>query len=246
MDRSLPASEDDERALRGLRSTCLLCIADHYEPMRNGASPEMGRRRVNAWLRRYPRLFSGFRDSDGRAPRHTFFYPIEEYDPECLDSLAALCRAGYGEVEIHLHHDRDHAENLRQSLTEFKELLSIRHGLLARDRKTGEVAFGFIHGNWCSDNSGCNGRWCGVNNELDVLRETGCYADFTFPSYPSQTQPRTINSIYYAVDDPERPRSHDTGTRRRSGTAARPGTHADPRAADAGLGAAAMGYPSPG
>src|SRR5262249_9438468 len=46
----------------------------------------------------------------------------------------------------------------------------------------------------------------------DVLRETGCYADFTLPSAPSRTQTRKINSIYYAVDDPLRPRSHDTGT----------------------------------
>ena len=61
------------------------------------------------------------------------------------------------------------------------------------------------------DNSRPDGRWCGVNNELDVLRETGCYADFTFPSAPSPTQPRKINSIYYAVDDPGCPRSHDRG-----------------------------------
>jgi hypothetical protein len=50
-----------------------------------------------------------------------------------------------------------------------------------------------------------------VNNELDVLRETGCYADFTLPSAPSETQTRKINSIYWAVDDPNQPKSHDTG-----------------------------------
>jgi hypothetical protein len=53
---------------------------------------------------------------------------------------------------------------------------------------------------------------CGVNNELDVLRETGCYADFTMPSCPSPCQTRKINSIYYAIDDPQRPKSHDTGS----------------------------------
>jgi hypothetical protein len=52
---------------------------------------------------------------------------------------------------------------------------------------------------------------CGVNNELDVLHETGCYADFTLPSYPDVTQTRKINSIYYACDDPLRPKSHDRG-----------------------------------
>src|SRR5262249_40077260 len=56
-----------------------------------------------------------------------------------------------------------------------------------------------------------DGRWCGVNDELIVLKGCGCYADFTFPSAPSDTQPATVNSIYYATDDPLRPKSHDTG-----------------------------------
>jgi hypothetical protein len=189
----------------------LLCVADHYEPKWGGASPEQARARVDRWVRDYPRLFGEFRDSDGRPPRHTFFYPLEEYEPEHLDDLAALCRAGFGEVEVHLHHDRDEPEPLRRRLVEYKEMLDRRHGLLARDRETGELAYGFIHGNWALDNSRPDGRWCGVNNELDILRQTGCYADFTLPSAPSATQTRKINSIYYAVDDPERPKSHDTG-----------------------------------
>src|SRR5438046_2065176 len=78
-------------------------------------------------------------------------------------------------------------------------------------RTTGEVSYGFIHGNWALDNARSDRRWCGVNNELDVLRETGCYADFTLPSAPSETQTRKVNSIYWAVDDPARPKSHDTG-----------------------------------
>jgi len=189
----------------------LICIADHFEPRCGGASSEVARARVERWVRDYPAKFAGFRDSDGRTPRHTFFFPIEEYDSEHLDALTGLCRAGFGEVELHLHHDNDTAENLRAALLEARELFSRRHGLLSRDRRSGRCAYGFIHGNWALDNSRPDGRWCGVNNELDVLRETGCYADFTFPSAPSRTQPRKINSIYYAVDDPDRPRSHDRG-----------------------------------
>ncbi len=189
----------------------LLCIADHYEPQWGRPGPDVARRRVEAWTREYPRLFGEFRDADGRPPRHTFFFPIDEYDPEHVDALAELCRAGFGEVEIHLHHDGETAESLRERLLAFKELFAARHGVLARDRGTGELAYGFVHGNWALDNSRPDGRWCGVNNELDVLRETGCYADFTLPSAPSPTQTRKVNSIYYAVDDPRRPKSHDTG-----------------------------------
>lgn len=189
----------------------LLCVADHYEPKHGGVGPEQANERVEAWAREYPRLFGGFRDSDGRPPRHTFFYPIEEYEPEYLDSLADLCRSGFGEVEVHLHHHDDTAENLRRSLLDFKETLSRRHGLLARDPETGEPVFAFIHGNWALDNSHPDGLWCGVNNELDVLREAGCYVDMTMPSAPHATQTSTVNRIYYAVDDPRRPKSHDRG-----------------------------------
>ena len=90
-------------------------------------------------------------------------------------------------------------------------MLAKEHGQLARDRVSGELKYGFVHGDWALDNSRPDGRCCGVNNELDVLRETGCYADFTMPSAPSVTQTSKINSIYYAVDDPERPKSHNRG-----------------------------------
>jgi hypothetical protein len=189
----------------------LLCVADHYEPKEDRPDPAKSWARVSRWVEDYPRQFGAFRDSDGRPPRHTFFYPAEEYEPEYLDALAALCRQGYGEVEVHLHHDNDTADNLRVTLKDFVDLLSLRHGLLSRQRRTGELAYGFIHGNWALDNSRPDGKYCGVNNELDVLRETGCYADFTLPSAPSAAQTRTINRIYYAVDDPQHPCSHDTG-----------------------------------
>jgi hypothetical protein len=193
----------------------ILAVCDHYEPKRGNASMEVARRRVRQWVEDYPRLFGQFRDSDGVCPQHTFFYPADEYEPELVDRVAELCRNKdgnrFGEVEIHLHHDNDTAENLRKTLLDFKRTLAERHGCLSRDKETGEVVYGFIHGNWALDNSRCDGRKCGVNNELDVLRETGCYADFTLPSAPSETQTRKINSIYWAVDDPQRPKSHDSG-----------------------------------
>ena len=189
----------------------LLCIADHFEPQQHKPPPHVASARVARWVGDYPRQFSSFHDSDGQTPRHTFFYPEEEYEPDYLDALAELCQAGYGEVEVHLHHDNDTGENLRRTLLRFKETLSSRHGLFPRRRDTGEVMYCFVHGNWALDNSRPDGRHCGVNNEIDVLRETGCYADFTLPSAPSAAQTSTINRIYYAVDDPRRPKSHDQG-----------------------------------
>ena len=167
--------------------------------------------RVDRWVRSYPRVTAGHRDSDGMPPRHTFFYPAEQYAPELLDRLAVLVHGGWGEVEVHLHHDQDSSAGLREKIEEFKARL-LSHGLLGRDVSSGEVRYGFIHGNWALDNSGAGGRWCGVRNELKVLRETGCYADFTLPSAPSITQTRKINAIYYATGDPGKAKGHDTGT----------------------------------
>ena len=171
----------------------------------------IARARVERWTHDYPKNLGDYTDSDGRPPRQTFFYPLEEYEPEFLDALAELCRQGYGEVEVHLHHDNDTAENMRRVLLGYKHRLAEQHGLLARHRETGEIAYSFIHGNWALCNSRPDGCWCGVNNELDILRETGCYADLTMPSAPHPTQTRTINGIYYASDCPGRTRSHECG-----------------------------------
>lgn len=195
----------------------LFCFVDHFEPMYQRPSYEVECRRVERWRQEYPRLCAGLADADGRAPVHTFFYPEEEYRPEHIDALVELCRAGYGEIEVHLHHDNDTEAGLRDKLRRFTGLLAERHDALPRDAASGEPRWAFIHGNWALDNAHPSGRHCGVDNELIVLREEGCYADFTLPSAPDPCQTSTINSIYYATDDPHRPKSHDHGTPVRAG-----------------------------
>lgn len=213
--RGLPLATIGRLAASGWRGPprplhVLICIADHFEPKRENPPPNVARARVDRWRSEYPLVAARYSDSRGQSPQHTFFFPAEEYEPEHLDSLAAVARQGFGDVEVHLHHDNDTSDHLRQTLTEFAATLSQRHGLLERD-EAGRVTYGFIHGNWALDNSRPDGRWCGVNDELTVLRETGCYADFTMPSAPALCQTSTVNSIYYASDDPRQPKSHDRG-----------------------------------
>lgn len=187
------------------------CICDHFEPYWSGADPTTARGRIKRWIKEYPKIAARFPDSDGMILKYSFFYPEEEYTFEDMQPLAELCRAGFGEVEIHLHHDNDTSQNLRRVLTGYKSTLYERHGLLSVDTESGAVSYGFIHGNWALDNSRSDRRWCGVNDELTVLRQTGCYADFTMPSALFGTQTRKINSIYRAVDDPLKPKSHNSG-----------------------------------
>jgi len=186
-----------------------LLLADHFEPLWRGASSQTAINRVQFWSQKWPEIARGHRDHIGRSAQYTFFYPEEQYDPQLLDLLAEMKDLGVGDVEVHLHHDRDTEAAFVDRLGRFLEALSARHGLL---RRHGErIVFGFIHGNWALDNSRPDGRHCGLNNEISLLSKLGCYADFTLPAAPHKAQTRTVNTIYWATDDPERPRSHERG-----------------------------------
>ena len=189
----------------------LFTICDHFEPYWNNVNDWVALNRVDTWITEYPKIASNHKDSLGRHPRYCFFYPIEEYHPDLMNRLAFICKRGFGEVEIHLHHDNDTGENLRHTILNYKAILFNVHGLLCKSKFSSEIKYGFVHGNWALDNSRPDGKWCGVNNEISILEETGCYADFTMPSAPDITQTRTVNSIYYAIDDPIAPKSHDKG-----------------------------------
>lgn len=188
-----------------------ITICDHFEPLWQQASYNKGLRRIERWCQILPELVSKHKDADGCHPKYTFFYPIEEYQHEYLLSLAQLKKHGIGEVEVHLHHDKDNADNLRKTIIEFKNKLFFDYGLLCQNKQTNEIGYGFIHGNWALDNARKDGRWCGVNNELTILQDTGCYADFTLPSAPDHTQTMKINSIYNAIDNPNSAKSHNFG-----------------------------------
>lgn len=193
----------------------MFALCDHFEPLWHGATRAQGRRRVERWSSGYPALARDFRDADGLAPRHSFFFPGEQYDPVVLDQLGELARAGLGEVELHLHHDADTASGLRGDITSYVDAYA-RHGHLSRD-VDGKPRYAFIHGNWCLANSRSDGRYCGVDSELQVLFETGCYADFTFPSAPDETQPGIVNEIYWPTGDPAMARAHERGVPSRVG-----------------------------
>ena len=57
----------------------LFAFCDHYEPLHGGVSAEHGERRVIAWQEQYPKLADRYRDADGRPPRHSFFFPGEQF-----------------------------------------------------------------------------------------------------------------------------------------------------------------------
>lgn len=193
----------------------LFCTTDHYEPGTGRVSEEIERQRVSQLLEEYPRLVASHCDADGMRPKRTWFYPPHYHRYDALRQLAGLCKAGYGEIELHLHHGKtrpDTPENLQRTIECCLDEYS-RFGIFGRE--AGRIRYGFIHGDWALCNSR-GGRFCGVNNEIEILVRTGCYADFTFPS-GNEANPLQINSIYYAPEDVAAPGAHRRGRLARSG-----------------------------
>jgi hypothetical protein len=198
----------------------LFALCDHYEPLHGHATDDVGVARVDAWADGYPKLAAEFRDSDGRPPRHGFFFPGEEYRPHFLDQLAKLAKAGFGEVEFHLHHDGDTAATLAPRITQHLDTFT-KHGHISK--LNGKHRWAFIHGNWSLANSRPDGKWCGVDDELPMLHELGCYVDLTFPSAPDPCQPDKVDQIYWPTGDLTQRKSFQHGER------ARVGAHFDDR-----------------
>ena len=198
----------------------MIALADHFEP---AIVPGSGfaratrgeqERRVELWCREYPKLADRWRDSDGRPFNHTYFYPAEQYDRALIGHLAEHCHAGWGETEIHLHHGvgaPDTAESTRHQLLEFRDVLASDHGCLCYLDGSGSPRYAFVHGNFALANSAA-GRGCGVDNEMQVLAETGCYVDMTLPAgvfHPAQTG--KINSLYECALPMDRRAPHRRG-----------------------------------
>lgn len=188
-----------------------ITVTDHYEPLGRTGSIQIALKRVARWRDKWPRIANDApRDVTGQRPQYSFFYPQEEYQRELLDGIAEMVRLGVGDVEVHIHHKDEQRESFIQKITEFCCRLSEDHGLLRK--QNGRTVFGFIHGNWALDNSLPDGRLCGLNGEIALLRDLGCYADFTMPSLPSASQGRIVNQVYWCTANSDnRPKSFDTG-----------------------------------
>ena len=208
------------RHVPGGRVHLILALADHFEPAyvpgngRARAPYDEQERRMEFWCREYPQFADPWRDHEGRPLVHTYFYPAEQYDGNQIEQLADLCASGWGEIEIHLHHGLDtpdNAENTRLVLTEFRDLLAQRHSCLSYQPGSDIPRYAFVHGNFALANS-AGGRFCGVDSEMQVLAETGCYADLTLPTSPFHpAQTAKINSLYECGLPLDMPAPHRKG-----------------------------------
>lgn len=177
-------------------------FVDHYEPDWADAPVDLQIERVRKWEAAYRDAVAGHVDSDGRCPQHTWFSPVAGIHPAAMSVIATWPGLQWGEIEYHLHHDpkmneAEIAAQIRQDI----EALQRYHAVPTR-------RYGFVHG--MSALGAGDPEYCQAKGEIDVLLETGCYADFTFGAVDSPAQPRQVNSIYYASAN-GKPKSYDTG-----------------------------------
>jgi hypothetical protein len=183
------------------KQNIIFIIANHFEPAwkESGAHDlDTQLRRLDDWYEMARKTGEAVRDTDITKFRHTNFYPAEQYHPKILEKMAAMQKEGLGEVEVHLHHGveaPDTPENLRKTLIEFRDCLAEEHKCLSRFDGEGKPMYAFVHGNLALDNS-FDGKYCGVDDEMQILQETGCYADMTLPNAPSEGQVPMLNKIY--------------------------------------------------
>ncbi len=199
----------------------IFTYVDHFEPF---GTVEDADKMTNYWVKDYMAMASKHTDADGRHPIHTYFVLAWPYmQPEQLNRvltrLNEVTYTGYGEVEVHIHHgcpneamrtEREATEELLNFISMAKQQFNMNGALITAETAP-KITFGFVHGNWALDNSRylsspgvpAHYEYCGVNRELDILKQEGCYADFTFPNMAGPMSPEypNINSIFYAVDD---------------------------------------------
>lgn len=181
----------------------MFLIVDHHEP----GSGKKGIKISKDWCDAYKQNILGISDDYGNSIKYTWFYPYDHKNGAVLLNLNDLVFSGFGEIEFHWHHGNDTNETFNDKLKEALNWFN-SYGCMTSGESGETSKFGFVHGNWALDNSGEN-KHCGVSLELDILNKHGCYADFTFSNL-SRSQPKKINSIYYAKDTPQ-PKSYNTG-----------------------------------
>lgn len=197
----------------------VITVANHFEPAWTSEGGYLDKktqlRRLLEYRDRFRREAGTVVDMDGTPFRHTNFYPAEQYDRHLLDIMSEMQAEGLGEVEIHMHHEEgrpDTAENVERTLVTFRDILAERHHCLSQMDGNGKPMYAFIHGNLALANS-CGGRFCGVDNEMQILQDTGCYADMTLPSAPDQSQVPMMNQIYECGNPLDEAVPHRSGTR---------------------------------
>ena len=97
LDRWLPSYLMRDRNCLGTQEglQVFIAVCDHFEPF-HGTDRAGALGAMEQWRQRWPEMVESFRDRSGRGPRHTFFYPVEQYDEEVIQRLGKQIRTASG------------------------------------------------------------------------------------------------------------------------------------------------------
>lgn len=195
---------DDEKHL-------IFVMVDHYEHGGRRAK-ERGAKENEIWCDKFMEISDRHEDDYGNNFRYTWFYPFGHHNDKIMERLSKMAYGGYGEVELHWHLSSSSSvnrENFTAKLSEAIEWFqSYGAFITAEDSKT---AFAYVAGIWDLDAGRGGIETHGITDQIQKLVDQGCYADFTFSTIGTNAQPSTVNSLYYVTDDPDEPKSYDTG-----------------------------------
>jgi len=186
----------------------ILLLVDHYEPAKRDGPKAVDK--VISWCNNYKKISSKFVDSDGVHPQHSWFYRYDFPDFSILNAISRYVYDDFGEIEFHLHHGFDTSDTFNEKIENGIRWFNSSGAMISAEQNP-ERHFAYIAGNWALDNGRDDPQFSGVNNEIQILSKHGCYADFTFPAIGCSAQPKKVNAIYYATDDPTKPKSYNTG-----------------------------------
>jgi len=199
--RLIPYVKDEKRKKNrgcGNQEPLHLYVAfcNHLSPFSGNVSQEIAEHRVVTWQREYTRFASEHRDSLGNQPVHTFFYDESDYNPRFIDVLYKMCKSSIADVEILLRNDQNTPLNFKRKVEGFRDVLFHHHGLLRRNGEA--ISFAFVHDYTALCGSRQQSVFCGVNQKTLILKECGCYADFTFPHTLNTTESASADSICFS------------------------------------------------
>lgn len=189
----------------------IFIMVDHYEHGCSATAAEKNR----IWCEKFREISDRHCDDYGNGFRYTWFYPYDHHVDEIVADLSDMALNGYGEVEFHWHmgitpKNKITLENYPEKLAEAIQWFQ-QFGAMVTEEENPRTAFAYIAGVWDLDASR-KPFSTGLTNQIQVLHDLGCYADFTFSTIGTAAQPDKINSIYYVKDDVTAPKSHNTGT----------------------------------
>ncbi len=130
-------------------------------------------------LNRMTRITEAHVDCTGRHFRYTFACPVYDWSASDMACLTEYCRAGLGEIELLLPSVCPDSDNLRRLLTRSVSSLEQSSFVIVRSSERS------------SERKASPDR----KAELLLLRDFGCYADFSFPDPASSLQPSRINTV---------------------------------------------------